>query len=666
MKLYTRPIAYCVVSFFAAVVFTCSTGDIAGNSSQTTNGNVLGMLMQSDGETPAGGVSVTLRPRNTLPIPDTAADTDSNSYTTVSNSSGHFDFDTLAIDTGLYIIEATKAELGACLIDSVLVSRNTITEVKDTLRAPGAIQGTIYLSEGGNPDEVYIMAFGINRFAVADSSGHFCFAPLSKGTYDLRIVTSLKTYGIVNIRQVRVTTADTTDLDTIGLPFTATPIPKNPSFALDVPAQSVILRWNRLDTTAVKGYRIYRSTSDSDYVKLNAVLVTDTFFIDSSTTPFSRYTYRIAAVDTAAKESALSAALSVNTDSFLAFKREPFIDFQTTTLQDYRFYDLDNDKDQDLVATINDLVNGPTIRWYENNNGQFIQHTVAENIPGFMHAYLPTCAQINSDGTIDILAVLDGNQKGAWLVWFKNNGSQRFSSQIPIDSLTGFCAGIWVAGMRNSTSQDIVLTIAATNGCVWYEYINDSTFTRHIIPTRSGGGTNTLIADFDRDGDNDFFMQYYYDEKAYWYEKKNDSVFVEHQIDNAIPMANGAVAVDFHGNKLIDIVSLSSTKGLYLYRNDGFGAFTEKLLVDDAIWNFIPADLSADKSIDIAVTRIVNGQVGVAWYQNTTDGFKLHPISKDVAERLVDVVDVNGDGLVEIVTRDELNNAFFMYTVRTP
>jgi hypothetical protein len=671
MKISTGTLAYCLASFFAAMNFTCSP-NLAGNSSQSGNGTVMGMLVQSDGETPATGVSVTIHPRGILPS------TDSNwtvfnsvgqykSDTTVSDNAGKFKFDSSVVDTGLYVIEATKAEFGACIMDSVYVHRDSATEVKDTLRAPGAIRGTIYLSEGGAPNDVYIMAFGINRFAVPDSSGHFCFAPLSQGSYDLRIVTSLKMYGVVNIPQVRVNAADTADLDTIKLPFTSTPRPKNLTATLDVPAQSVILQWERLHSALVEGYRIYRKEVNSDYVKISTNLVVDTFYVDSSTVPFSSYTYRITAVDKANKESEQSTAVLVNTDSFLAFERQPLLDFNTALLQGYRFYDLDSDNDQDLLVAINDADNGPSILWYENNNGMFVQHAVADSVRSFRWAYWPTGGFINPDGSMDILAILEKPQNQSWLFWFKNNGMQEFTA-IPIDSLDAFCTDISIARIKDSYSSNILLTINTTNRCIWYEYQGDSSFLRHVIPVRDGDGQKTLVADFDRDGDNDVFALYFYAEKAYWYENKGDTAFTEHQIDNAIQMGDGAQTVDFHGDKSIDIVALSSTKALFLYSNDGFGNFTEKIIVDDSIINFISADLSGDGAKDLVVNRFAKGLLVVAWYQNTTQGFKLHPITPDgVEEYLIDVVDVNGDGLLEIVTRDkQINNKIYRYQIRSP
>ncbi|MBD3395446.1 MAG: hypothetical protein GF418_07445, partial [Chitinivibrionales bacterium] len=272
----------CLVAVIAAATFTRCTSpndpDHSGTASETENVAVAGILYQSDGVSPAAGVAVAIRPRNTLAdtsgfgLPKSMADT----ATVRTDDSGRFVFDS-TLDTGTYVIEATSGN-DAVLIDSVAVQeQDTMLDLPpDTLRPAGALKGVIRLSEGGDPRKVFVLAFGIDRFASADSLGAFRFQNLAEAAYDLRIISSLDDYGVLDMPAVAVVSADTTDLDTLELPFTGIPTVKGLSLSYDTLRQIVTLTWNRADTRLVSGYNVYRQHVDSGLVKLNSGGIADT------------------------------------------------------------------------------------------------------------------------------------------------------------------------------------------------------------------------------------------------------------------------------------------------------------------------------------------------------------------------------------------------------
>jgi hypothetical protein len=627
-----------------------------GNSSEA-NGTVVGKLVRSDGKTPAANVRVTMRLCGSLPvIPLQKSLADSASV--MSDPDGNFRFDTNMIDPGTYVLEAVSLDMGVGMIDSVVLRADDSTNVEDTLKAPGAIRGTIILPEGGDLRKTFVGIFGLGRMVGTDSNGVFLLPMLGEGAYTLRLISVLDMYGVVDTSGIKVTSGDTTLLGTIMLPFTGVPSPKNLTADLDIAGRSVVLRWAA--GRGVDGYRVYRNHADSGYAKIGPNIVKDTFYVDTGAQPSTSYKYQVMAVDANNSESIAGSAIVVKTDSLLLWPRTVIHDFGATGLQDIRVCDLDNDQDEDILATVPNNGNGPAIVWLENNQGVFVQHTVVDTLAGFFRAFAPTVTDINQDGSGDILAVLD-DQHTCWLYWFKNDGARHFTP-IKIDSLGVFSSAITIAFMQNFDREAIVPTISGVKGCTWFDYVNDTTFTRRFAPVCISTNT-TLVADFDRDGDNDFYMQNFYDAHAYWYENRGDTAYVEHLIDNAAPEADGAQAMDFDADGDIDIIARSSG-GLFLYRNDGAGTFTESGLAPatDIGSLCVAIDLLGSGRIDLVVTQNDGaGASAIGWYQKESQGYTVHPVSRGESENLLAVADLNDDDKPDIVTRTESDGALIVY-----
>jgi hypothetical protein len=313
MKTKILFVAVCIGSILFLLKCTNPT-QTTGNGSGSGNA-VVGKLYQSDGKTPAKGVRVHIRPQKTLG--DTAggglgkrmADTAS----VVTDSAGRFAFDS-TLDTGTYIVEAVSGN-DAALIDSVVVKNKAATDTlyPDTLKPAGALKGVIKLSEGGDPRKVFILAFGIDRFARVNADGSFKFSGLAEAKYDLRLISSLDNYGVLDTPNVVVTASETTDLKTIELPFTGIPTPKNVTIAYDTLKQIVTLTWSKADTALVKSYNVYRRNVDSNTVavRINVSPVADTVYRDSTGVQDQTYEYLIAAVNKGTTEGTKSTGRSV-------------------------------------------------------------------------------------------------------------------------------------------------------------------------------------------------------------------------------------------------------------------------------------------------------------------------------------------------------------------
>jgi hypothetical protein len=278
---------------------TKSSAPIVGNSSQTPNA-LTGSILEPDGKTPAADVRVYLRLKSSLPVFfDSAACIDTAS--TVTNAAGRFSF-AMPGNKNVYVIDVESGNNGV-FIDSIAITRQieSFALPPDTLKPTGAIKGVVRLAGGGDPSNVYVLAFGINRFAIVKSDGSFVFYPLAKGKYDLRIISTLENYGVIDTNNVPVASSDTTDLGILELPFSGIPVPKSVSFSYDTMKQIATIRWNKTTIGTIKSFNVYRRNLDSSGsapVMLNKRPVLDTFFVDTTCVQDVTYGFSVAAVDT--------------------------------------------------------------------------------------------------------------------------------------------------------------------------------------------------------------------------------------------------------------------------------------------------------------------------------------------------------------------------------
>ncbi len=272
------------------------TGTLIGNPTASVSGS----LYYIDG-LPATGVNVHIQKHNSLAITQAtkiASIIDTASVTT--DNYGVFAFET-TLDSGLYAIEAISGN-NSVFIDSIHVRGLPAPLVlpPDTLRSAGAVNGIVKLATSDDPGNVYVLAFGINRFAPVKSDGSFVFYPLAQGDYNLQIISSLPDYGVLDMNNVSVQPSDTTNLGVLELPYSGIPIPKDVTLSYDTLKQIVTVHWSTPATGIVKSFNIYRRDIDSSisYKLINSTSITGNSFDDSLAIQDHDYGYCVAIVDT--------------------------------------------------------------------------------------------------------------------------------------------------------------------------------------------------------------------------------------------------------------------------------------------------------------------------------------------------------------------------------
>jgi alpha-tubulin suppressor-like RCC1 family protein len=375
--------------FCLVLLFVKCTEKVAGTTDETITGTqakamVSGKLFEPDGKTPAKAATVSMRKKSVLA--DTSHDASNpqpfTSASVTTDRNGTFAIDT--IDTGTYIIEGSDGANNVVLIDSIKVKNPDSTKNlgADTLLPAGVVKGVIKLTEGGDPRKVFVLAFGLDRFALPDANGNFTFPMLAKGKYSLRFLPSLENYGVLDTAGVSVKSADTTNLDTIVLPFKGIPSPKNLVISYDTLKQTVILNWVKADTSLISGYNIYRSDNKQNFQRISQTPMpkTTTVYYDSNVIVGGVYEYRAVSLNASGNESPMGGTPG-DTVKIISST-------QVTTIMTWAIKNTVSD-----TASINDTVKfilnfqNPTrkisqVRWFVNRKDSVIRQSVDSSLTG--------------------------------------------------------------------------------------------------------------------------------------------------------------------------------------------------------------------------------------------------------------------------------------------
>lgn len=204
--------------FIAAFLNGCFTEEKppeivqGGGSSETTNGMVMGRVLDSSGA-PAAGASLRLRSRAYLADTTSAlARLGSDALDAVTDAEGFFRFDSL--DPGGYLIEARGFNGGSSLFEVGVVAGDSIVLEPRMLASDATVRGRIDL-DSGSAGQGYVQVFGLERVQRADpATGAFAFTDLPAGVYTLRASTSAPRFDPHILTGVRAAAAQVVDVGT--------------------------------------------------------------------------------------------------------------------------------------------------------------------------------------------------------------------------------------------------------------------------------------------------------------------------------------------------------------------------------------------------------------------------------------------------------------------
>lgn len=353
-----------------------------------------------------------------------------------------------------------------------------------------------------------------------------------------------------------------------------------------------------------------------------------------------------------------------NNDPANRFSEAQTIEGDLSSIFTVKTADLDNDGDQDIVATSFEM---DAVYWYENlnNTDNFSgRKTITTSADG---AYDVELADYNNDGFIDIIATafFDGD-----LLLFNNNGNKTFQSAINLNDQYPGVTRINSRDFNNDGDIDIAMALGGSNGLLsMANTSNNGTFNSPQVISRNNKYTIDISSgDIDGDGFLDLVAASYFDDGITWYRNNQSGSFqtsISVNFSASNPRKMRHADVDMDGN--MDVITLSrDDHKLAWHRNlggqNGFGKQTVISIQAGEGIDFVAADFNLDGKLDVislntqdstilgfnSINELANSQRFII---DQTDGIPLVIVAEDI----------NGDGLTDILIGQEQNNRVYWY-----
>ncbi len=298
-----------------------------------------------------------------------------------------------------------------------------------------------------------------------------------------------------------------------------------------------------------------------------------------------------------------------------------------------------------------------------------------EGTPWISHV---TIVDLDQDGLPDILACDDHLNA---IVWLRQVSRGKFVEQVLATDLPGV-VHVEAVDMNNTGHLDLLVACMGEvfpnndkiGSIIILENDGHQHFTRHVIAEHIARVTDVQAADLDGDGKLDLAVgQFGYDQgEIRWMRNLGNWQFESHILLSLSGTINVCIAdMTGHGHK--DIVALVSQQyeEIYLFQNDGNGNFTSKVIFgstneDYGSSGICLCDVNHDGRPDILYT---NGDGfayadpglrpwhGVQWLENLGNGFfKYHRVGNLAGAYAPVGIDINGDGVMDIVCTSAFNN----------
>ncbi|GER57962.1 hypothetical protein ULMA_00700 [Patiriisocius marinus] len=333
--------------------------------------------------------------------------------------------------------------------------------------------------------------------------------------------------------------------------------------------------------------------------------------------------------------------------------------------------DVDGDGDIDVVSSSG---TNNTLTWHENVDGKgafekkHIISTKAET------PYSIFAADINLDGTMDVLSASGLDNK---IAWYQNDGKGNFSNQQVITTEAERAYSVYANDVDGDGDMDVISGSLKDNKVAWYENLNGKgDFSEQkTISTEVYLPYAVHTADLDNDGDKDIIATSASNSKIIWFENTDGKgTFSEEKVvTNTAHGANKIFAIDIDGDNDLDVVtsSLCSNEIIWYQNTNGKGKFGAERIITGQTGrakSVFAIDMDGDGDNDVLSASFSDNKI--AWYQNTDGKGTFGPqliISEDaLGAQSVYAVDIDNDGDVDVVSASGQGNGIVWYENLSP
>eukprot|EP00605_Chrysophyceae_sp_TOSAG23-4_P002634 GSChrysophyteH1.ASY1.ANO1.2910.1 assembled CDS len=344
--------------------------------------------------------------------------------------------------------------------------------------------------------------------------------------------------------------------------------------------------------------------------------------------------------------------------------------------------DVDNDGNIDVLSA---SYEDNTIAWYESDGASspsFTKHVISSNANGAVSVY---AADINSDGTVDVLsASLDDDR----IVWYENDGNSPpawTSHTITADALNA--RSVFAIDLDGDGDMDVISASSQGNTIAWYEQTLGFAPTpapsqpgdERVIDDDAARAYHVFACDVNGDGNVDVLSASFGDDTISWYQNDGDTPagFIRRPIDKEAHRVRQVYAKDLDGDGDVDVLSAcEDDSSIFWYENGGGGSpsWTKHVVDSNAkgAFSVYATDMDNDGYVDILSASAQDNIV--AWYENdrakngaTYPTFVKQIVAED-AEYVVQVyaVDLNHDGHMDLLSAAAVSGSINIYESEGP
>ncbi len=281
--------------------------------------------------------------------------------------------------------------------------------------------------------------------------------------------------------------------------------------------------------------------------------------------------------------------------------------------------DLDGDGDLDLVFPENGNIDGD-ISWFEQIDGNLYRHYLYHEIKA---VHKPRFGDVDDDGDLDIVVSAgDDSPSPAFregeIVWYENLGNNMFE-EWRIDDDVAFPADLQLGDIDGDGRLDVVATATTANDLYWYKK-NGPAWERFTIEENANLPAGCVLENIDSDGDLDVAVCSTGDSTVFWYENDGFGAFTRRVVDANLSEPQDIEALDADNDGDVDLIVVASDTNntVSLYRNDGNESFARESLATGQL----------SYAVDIGDWDGANGQdIFVAFDKGTSLGDEIRDVA---------------------------------------